>query len=458
MGMMGEGNMTTTASEILARKPPQNVEAETCVLGAIMLDNDALGVATEIISAADFYDPQHRSIFEIIQKLYESNRAVDAVTVRDQLLADGKLDEVGGQEALLRIMEAVPSAANVADYADIVRDRAVKRSLISVANKLIEDSYGSAEKAGSLVETVEAACFQLAENQGGNEPTPMKKVLHGTIAMVEEYCKNRGKMSGCATDFHGLDQMTNGFQSGDLVILAARPSVGKTTFALNCALNMALRHGKSVAFFSLEMSREQIASNMLCALAEVNGSHLRKGNLSETEWAQISQAADKLYELPIYIDDTPGLSPTALRGKARRLKRRENIDAVFIDYLQLMEAPGIENRQQQISTISRSLKALARELKVPILSLSQINRSAEKEERKPRMSDLRESGAIEQDADIIMFLADANYQKGDDAELSPADGRDIELIIAKHRNGATGSVFLKFIRNKLLFRNPPVSY
>ncbi|MEZ6196490.1 MAG: replicative DNA helicase [Planctomycetota bacterium] len=446
------------SSELLARKPPQNVEAETCVLGAIMLDNDALGIATEIIGPADFYDPQHRAIFEIVQKLYEANRAVDPVTVRDELQADGRLDEVGGQAALLRIMEAVPSAANVADYAQIVRDRALKRSLISVANKIIEDAYGSSEPATSLVETVESSCFQLAENRGGNEPAPMKKVLHKTVAMVEEYCKNRGKMSGCPTDFHALDQMTNGFQPGDLVILAARPSVGKTTFSINCALNMSLRHGKSVAFFSLEMAREQIASNMLCALAEVNGSHLRKGNLSETEWAQISQAADKLYELPFYIDDTPGLTPTALRGKARRLKRRERIDAMFIDYLQLMEAPGMENRQQQISTISRSLKALARELGIPIIALSQINRSAEKEERKPRMSDLRESGAIEQDADIIMFLADANYQKGDDIELSPADGREIDLIIAKHRNGPTGEVRLRFIRNKMLFRNPPVSY
>ncbi|MEE9394675.1 MAG: replicative DNA helicase [Planctomycetota bacterium] len=453
--------MTTTSTavtEILSRKPPQNLEAERCVLGAILIDNDAVGIVSEIIRPEDVYDLDNRCIYEVVLALYEENRAVDAVVVKDRLEADGRLEGMGGVEALVAIMESVPSAANVADYAEIVRDRSQKRRLIAIANKVIEDAYGAQGEAKDLVEYVESEVFRIAENRGGNEPAEMKQVLLSTVQMIEEYSRNKGKMTGCGTDFHQLDNLTNGLQPGDLIILAARPSVGKTTFAINCAMNMAVRHDKAVAFFSLEMAKEQIAANMLCAQSEVRASHVRKGNISETEWAQLLDGAGRLNDRKIFIDDTPGLSPTALRGKARRLKRRSKIDAIFIDYLQLMEAPGAENRQQQISTISRSLKLLARELKVPIIALSQINRASEKEERKPRMSDLRESGAIEQDADIIMFLHDANYQKSDGAEFAPSDGRELELIIAKHRNGSTGTVELKFVNEMMLFRNPPSRY
>ncbi len=452
--------MMESEHELLVRKPPQNLEAESCVLGSVMLDNDAVGVVSEEIKATDFYDRDHRSIYEVILELYEENRPVDAVTVKDRLTAQGKLEAMGGLAKLVSIMESVPSAAHAGDYAAIVKDRSVKRQLISVANKVLRQAYGErtkrdeqqANSAADVIEFVESEVFKLAENRAANEPTEMKKVLESTVKMVEEFSKNQGKMTGCATDFYDLDAKTGGFQGGDLIILAARPSVGKTTFAINCAMNMAVRHNKCVAFFSLEMSKEQIATNMLCALSEVKGDHVRKGNLSESEWAKIVEAAGRLHDAPIFIDDTPGLSPTILRGKARRLKRRHQIDAIVIDYLQLMDCANAENRQQQISTISRSLKALARELEVPIIALSQINRAAEKEERKPRMSDLRESGAIEQDADLIMFLYDSNYQNAD-PEFDESGGRDIELILAKQRNGPTGMVPLLFCREIMKFRS-----
>lgn len=459
--------VSNAEEEFLVRKPPQNVEAESCVLGSVMLDNDVVGVVSEEIKASDFYDRDHRSIYEVILELYEENRPVDAVTVKDRLAAKGQLEAMGGLSKLVTIMESVPSSAHAADYASIVKDRSVKRNLISIANKVLNKAYGERTKrserskrnedeggqtAMDVIEFVESEVFKLAENKSSNEPTEMKKVLESTVKMVEEFSKNQGKMTGCATDFYDLDAKTGGFQGGDLIILAARPSVGKTTFAINCAMNMAVRHNKTVAFFSLEMSKEQIATNMLCALSEVKGDHVRKGNLSESEWAKIVEAAGRLHDSPIFIDDTPGLSPTILRGKARRLKRRFDIDAIVIDYLQLMEAANAENRQQQISTISRSLKALARELEVPIIALSQINRAAEKEERKPRMSDLRESGAIEQDADLIMFLYDPNYQNAD-PDFDESSGREIELILAKQRNGPTGMVPLLFCREIMKFRS-----
>ncbi len=457
--------LMAAGEDLLVRKPPQNVEAEACVLGSVMLDNDVVGVVAEEIRPSDFYDRDHRSIYEVILELYEENRPVDAVTVKDRLHSKGQLEATGGLAKLVAIMESVPSAAHASDYAAIVKDRSVKRNLISIANKVLRQAYGERTKrdeaqgqsAADVIEFVESEVFKLAENRAANEPVEMKKVLESTVKMVEDFTRNQGKMTGCATDFYDLDAKTGGFQGGDLIILAARPSVGKTTFSINCAMNMAVRHKKTVAFFSLEMSKEQIATNMLCALSEVKGDHVRKGNLSESEWGKIVEAASRLHDSPIFIDDTPGLSPTILRGKARRLKRRYNIDAIVIDYLQLMDAPNAENRQQQISTISRSLKALARELEVPIIALSQINRAAEKEERKPRMSDLRESGAIEQDADLIMFLYDPNYQNAD-PDFDESGGREVELILAKQRNGPTGMVPLLFCRDIMKFRSRARSF
>ncbi|MCB9833333.1 MAG: replicative DNA helicase [Planctomycetes bacterium] len=457
--------MSTAAEreeELLVKTPPRNLEAEACVLGSIMLDNDAVAVVSEVLKPSDFYDRDHRAIFETVIALYDSDRSVDAVTVKDRLSASGRLDELGGIDKLIEIMESVPSATHAADYAAIVKDRSVKRQLISLTGKIQRSAYGDGRAqedstAEALIETIESEVFKLAENKSSSEPTEMARVLQSTVQMIEDFSKKKGKITGCATDFYDLDDKTGGFQGGDLIILAARPSVGKTTFSINCAMNMAVKHNRAVAFFSLEMSKEQIATNMLCALSEVKGTHLRKGTLSESEWAKILDAAGRLHDAKIFIDDTPGLSPTILRGKARRLKRRHAIDAIVIDYLQLMDAPNAENRQQQISTISRSLKALARELEVPIIALSQINRAAEKEERRPRMSDLRESGAIEQDADLVMFLYDPNYQTSD-AETVDQGGREVELILAKQRNGPTGMVPLLFCRDIMKFRSRAHSY
>ncbi|HGY91577.1 MAG TPA: replicative DNA helicase [Planctomycetes bacterium] len=443
----------TMTTDVLEKKPPQNLEAETCVLGSILIDNDAVGLVSELLQPGDFYDSAHRAIYEAIVALYDDNRAVDVVTVKDRLRSQGQLDEMGGVETLMRVVDSVPNSAHALDYATIVKDRSNRRRLISISTDVLRRAYGHEATSDELLEFVEREIFHLAENSSSHEPQVIGRVLHGTVKMVEENAKTRGRITGCGTDFYDLDDKTGGFQGGDLVILAARPSVGKTTFAINCALNMALRHGKSVAFFSLEMSKEQIAANMLCALAEVKSNHLRRGNLSESEWNKILDAAGRLHELSIFIDDTPGLSPTVLRGKARRLKRKNQIDCIIIDYLQLMEAPSAENRQQQISTISRGLKALARDLSVPIISLSQINRAAEKEDRRPRMSDLRESGAIEQDADLIMFLHDPAYQKGDEGSEAPNGAREVELILAKQRNGPTGKISLQFARDIMKFRS-----
>ncbi len=443
----------TMTTDVLEKKPPQNLEAETCVLGSILIDNDAVGLVSELLKPGDFYDSAHRAIYEAIVALYDDNRAVDVVTVKDRLRSQGQLDEMGGVETLMRVVDSVPNSAHALDYATIVKDRSNRRRLISISTDVLRRAYGHEATSEELLEFVEREVFHLAENSSSHEPQVIGRVLHGTVKMVEENAKTRGRITGCGTDFYDLDDKTGGFQGGDLVILAARPSVGKTTFAINCALNMALRHGKSVAFFSLEMSKEQIAANMLCALAEVKSNHLRRGNLSESEWNKILDAAGRLHELSIFIDDTPGLSPTVLRGKARRLKRKNQIDCIIIDYLQLMEAPSAENRQQQISTISRGLKALARDLSVPIISLSQINRAAEKEDRRPRMSDLRESGAIEQDADLIMFLHDPAYQKGDEGPEVANGAREVELILAKQRNGPTGKISLQFARDIMKFRS-----
>ncbi|MCA9322430.1 MAG: replicative DNA helicase [Planctomycetes bacterium] len=448
-----------STDQLIEKGPPKNLEAEMCVLGSIMLDNDAVALVSESLRPADFYDRDHRAIYEAVLGLYDENRAVDVVTVKDRLDADGRLSEMGGIDVLMRVMESVPNSAHAADYARIVKDRSVRRQLISITTEVLRRSYENDVTSEELIEQVESDVFKLAENRSGNEPEVISRVLQSTVKMVEEYAQKKGKITGCGTDYYDLDDKTGGFQPGDLIILAARPSVGKTTFAINCALNMALRHNKAVAFFSLEMAKEQIAANMLCALSEVKSNHMRRGNLSEAEWSKILDAAGRLHGLPIYIDDTPGLSPTVLRGKARRLKRRHRIDAIVIDYLQLMEAPSAENRQQQISTISRGLKSLARDLEVPIIALSQINRAAEKEERRPRMSDLRESGAIEQDADLIMFLYDPNYQKGDEGtDMQQPGGRELELILAKQRNGPTGTVQLQFAREIMKFRSKAHTY
>lgn len=457
--------MSTAAEreeEILIKTPPRNLEAEACVLGSIMLDNDAVAIVSELLKPSDFYDRDHRAIFEAVTALYDENRSVDAVTVKDRLQAAGQLDDMGGIEKLVEVMDSVPSAAHAADYARIVKDRSVKRQLISLTGKVQREAYGDGkgredQDAESLIELIESEVFKLAENKTSSEPTEMAKVLQSTVKMVEEFSKKKGKITGCATDFYDLDDKTGGLQGGDLIILAARPSVGKTTFSINCAMNMAVKANRAVAFFSLEMSKEQIATNMLCALSEVKGTHLRKGTLSESEWSKILDAGRPPARRQDLHRRHPRLSPTILRGKARRLKRRHGIDAIVIDYLQLMDAPNAENRQQQISTISRSLKALARELEVPIVALSQINRAAEKEERKPRMSDLRESGAIEQDADIVMFLYDPNYQSTE-AEQIDQGGREVELIIAKQRNGPTGMVPLLFCRDIMKFRSRAHSY
>jgi replicative DNA helicase len=442
----------------LTKKPPQNIEAEACVIGSILLDNDVVGLVAELLSPPDFYDPAHRTIYEAAIALFDENRSIDAVTIKDRLMSTGRLDEVGGVEALVRVIESVPSAAHAVDYAKIVRDRAIKRRLIAIADKTTRAAFASEEPAERLIEEIESEVFQIAEGRGGDEPSPMGKVLQSTVKMVEDLHKQKGRISGCGTNFFELDDKTNGFQPGDFIVLAARPSVGKTTFALNCALNMALYHKKSVAFFSLEMAREQIVANMLCSVSRVKSTHLRRGNLSESEWSRIVDAAGVLHDAPIFVDDTPGLSPTSLRGKARRLKRRHGIDCIMIDYLQLMDAAHVDNRQQEISLISRSLKGIARELRVPVIALSQINRAAEKEERKPRMSDLRESGAIEQDADVCLFLWRPDYQKTDQPEPPAGEGRKTELIIAKQRNGPTGMVELLFFPEIMKFENPARGY
>lgn len=433
-------------TSLLDRVPPQNIEAEQSVLGAMMLDRDAALKVIEILKPDDFYREAHQIIYEAVLELIDEGEAVDTITVCDRLRTRKELDRVGGVSYVAALANSVPTAANAEYYARIVHERGDMRRLIAAATEITREVYEAEEDIGTLIDRAQQRIFEIAQGRVGKSHAVLHEVLVDTFEQLERLSARKGDVIGIPTGFKKLDELTTGLHPSEMIILAARPSMGKTTLALNISLHAA-KQGVPVAFFSLEMAREQLALRLLSSESAVNMQRLRTGYIGEDDWLRLTRAASRLTEVPFYIDDTPNMSLMEVRARARRLKAEFNIGLVVIDYLQLMHTRGrFESRQQEISEISRSLKALARELQVPVLALSQLSRAVEqRQDRRPQLSDLRESGAIEQDADLVIFL-------WDNPELK--DTLLTEVIIAKQRNGPVGSVQLVFNRDFGKFANP----
>ena len=421
------------------RIPPQSPDAELSVIGALLIHSDAVSRAMEILSPDDFYLDAHRLIFETAAALFNRAQPVDVVSVGEELRQQDKLDRIGGLPYLMELASLVPTAAHVDHYARLVKDTATLRRLIDTATRLVAESYKADRSPRELLDWAQQELFQLTQS-GQRDVIKLHDVLIETFNRLEQLYENKGKLVGVPTGFHDLDRITAGLQRSDLIIVAARPSMGKTMLCLNLARHVAVHEKVPVAVFSLEMSREQLALRLLSAESELPAHRLRTGELDGEMWGQLSRALGHLSEAPIYIDDTPGISALELRAKARQLKVQHHIGLIIVDYMQLMQGRRAENRQQEISEISRSLKALARELDVPVVALSQLSRAVEsRNDKRPMLSDLRESGAIEQDADIVAFLYREDYYSKE------AENPDVtELIVAKQRNGPTGTINLLF--------------
>ncbi len=436
------------------RVPPHSVEAEQAVLGGLMLDSSAWDAVADRVTAADFYRRDHQLIFGAIAELANRSEPCDAVILSEFLERRGELGDTGGLIYLATLARDTPSAANIRTYAEIVRERAQLRGLIRVGGEIAASVFeAEGQSASALIDDAERRVFEIAESgrKSGSGFVPLKDILGATIDRLDMLHQSQGELTGVSTGFADLDKMTAGLQPGDLIIVAGRPSMGKTTLALNIAENAAIGKKKvPVAVFSMEMSREQLAFRMISSLGRVNQSSLRTGSFAGEEWAQINSAISLMKSAPIYIDDSGALSPTEVRARARRLKREHDVGMVVIDYLQLMQVPGNkENRATEISEISRGLKALAKELGVPVIALSQLNRSVEQRtDKRPVMSDLRESGAIEQDADVIMLIYREEVYEPSTTRKGIAD-----IIIAKQRNGPTGDVQLTFLGEYTKFEN-----
>ncbi len=428
-----------------AKVPPHHLEAEMAVLGGILLDKEALPKALEILNPDDFYKESHRMIFQGLVELFDRNEPPDIVTLSHVLRTRNQLEAVGGMEYLTLVADQVPSSANIAYYARIVREKAVLRRLIRKGSEIVEECYRDQVDLEDFLDEVERGIFQIAEDRVRKSFFPMRDIVKASFETIEKLYERKALITGVPSGFVDLDTLTAGFQASDLIVVAARPSMGKTALCLDIARHAAVVADIPVALFSLEMSKEQIAIRLLCAEAKVDGSKLRRGFLKESDWPKLTTAAGVLSESPIFVDDTPDLSVLELRAKARRLKAEKNIGLVILDYLQLMRGRhGVERREQEISEISRSLKALAKELNVPVIALSQLNRRVEERgDKMPQLSDLRESGAIEQDADVILFIyRDEVYNRNPD---NPKRGT-AEIIVGKQRNGPTGRVTLAFLQ------------
>ncbi len=429
------------------RLPPHSTEAEMCLLASMMLDKEVVGEVVQIVTGESFYQADHQIIFDVLTGLYEQNRPVDAVILREELGKRQVLDEIGGTAYLAQILSAVPSAAHGAHYASIVREKALLRQLISASNDILRDAYAPHEQAEVVLDRAEKRIFQIAEQKVSGQVTAMEDVLHEVFEMIE----NRGQR-GIETGFFELDDMMNGLQNGEMIIVAARPSMGKTAFAMNVMEHISADNRLPCAVFSLEMSKQQLAQRMLCSRGQIDAHKLRKGLLQSHEYAHLANVVGELAKAPMWVDDSAGLTIMELRAKARRLKLQHDVKCIMIDYMQLMDNPGVESRQQQISEISRGIKAIARELNVPVICLSQLNRASEgRDGHRPRMSDLRESGSIEQDADVIALLHREDYYRMSDPDFQPDNVA--ELIIAKQRNGPTGTVKLTFMNKTTRFEN-----
>jgi len=436
----------------MERMPPASVEAEQAVLGAMLLKPDAVTTAAEELTADDFYRETHRLIFEAMMDLKERTEPVDLVTLTEQLKKADKLTKIGGIPALSLIANSVPTAANVQYHARIVREKAQLRSLIHAATEIAGAAYEDAEDVEDIMDSAEKRILEVSSGKRSKDFVPLQDILLNTLEQIEARYSNKGSITGLPTGFTELDHLTAGLQKSDLILVAARPSMGKTAFTLNIAAHVVLRAKEPVAFFSLEMSKEQLVQRLICSEGRIDSQRLRVGELEDKEWGDLIDTANRLSAAPLYIDDTPGITVMELRSKARRLKAEQGLSLIIIDYLQLMQgrtSKSGDNRQQEISEISRSLKALARELNVPVVALSQLSRSVESRQiKRPMLSDLRESGSLEQDADIVMFLYREDYY---DPET---ENKNItEVIIAKHRNGPVDTVELTFLKQFTKFGN-----
>lgn len=432
--------------------PPQNIEAEQCVLGAVLLENEALPKALELLRPEDFYRESHRQIFKAMAELFEKNEPADIITLTELLKRKNKLEESGGASYLVELSEKIPTAANIEYYAKIVRQKSILRSLINSATQIAARAANDQEDIEDLLDFSEKTIFSIAEQQIKPSYHPLRNILKTTFKELERLYEKKQLVTGVPSGFSDLDAMTSGFQPADLIIVAGRPSMGKTAFCLNIAQYAASEARVPTAIFSLEMSKEQLALRMLCSEARVDNHRLRIGCIAENEWGKLAMAAGRLAETNIYIDDTPGISVFEMRAKARRLKAEHGLGLIIVDYLQLMSSSRTrsESREQEISEISRSLKALAKELNIPVIALSQLNRRVEdRVDKRPHMADLRESGAIEQDADVILFIYREEVYHPDSEE---AKGK-AEIIIGKQRNGPIGDVKLTFRSEYTRFEN-----
>jgi len=431
-------------NEIMDRVPPHNQEAEQSVLGAIFLEPQSLISVAEIIMPEDFYRIAHQKIFQTMINLSDRGKAIDVVTVTEELSAKKELEDVGGLSYLTEIANAVPTAANVGHYAHIVEEKGLLRRLIRVATSIVEDGFTREDEVETLLAEAEKKMMEVSSRKNAGDFIHIKDVLVKTYDNIELLHTRKGDVTGIPTGFRDLDKITAGFQRNDLIIVAARPSVGKTAFALNVAQNVATKTDENVAIFSLEMGAEQLVMRMLCAEGNIDAQVLRTGALQNEDWRKLTMAMGSLSNAGIFIDDTPGIRVNDIRAKCRRLKQEYGLGMIMIDYLQLIAGTGKagENRQQEVSDISRSLKGLARELEVPVIALSQLSRGVEqRQDKRPMMSDLRESGSIEQDADIVSFLYREDYY-----DKETEDQNMIEIIVAKQRNGPTGTVKLAFVK------------
>ncbi len=440
--------------DLLPETLPHSDEAERSVLGAVLLDNRQIHKAQELLTFEAFYGDRHRRIFRALEELAQAGSALDLVTLRDVLERSGSLEACGGVAYIATLVDGTARSANVEHYARIVKEKSTLRELVRSAQQILSSAMRATGPADQVVDEAEKAIFHVAEERLRAGFLSMKTVGEQSIKMIEDLTHRREPITGISSGFLQLDEWTAGLQPSDLVILAGRPSMGKTALALNIAAHAAMRNGRTVGVFSLEMSHQQLFSRMLCAEARVDAHRLRTGRIGKEEWQRIIKAFAELSDSPMYIDDTPGVTVTEMRAKTRRLKLERGLDLVIVDYLQLMQGRGrYDSRQQEISEISRSLKEMAKELHIPILALSQLSRAPEQRgtgEKRPQLSDLRESGAIEQDADVVLFLFREEVYKKDDPDLK---GK-AELIIGKQRNGPTGCVDLHFIREFTSFVNP----
>jgi replicative DNA helicase len=441
-----------SAEEILIREklPPQNVEAEVAVLGSMLIEEDAISQAIEALTPDAFYKDAHKKIFQCIINLFNQNKAVDIVTLTEELYKEGLMDAVGGPSYLTFLTTAVPTAANIQYYAKIVKEKYILRHLITNATQIVTDCYDVTQEVEGLLDRSEKLIFDITSRKFSTGVVPLKELVRKQVETIDKLYQRKENITGIATGFHEFDTQTAGLQPSDLIVIAARPSMGKSAFMTGIAEHAGMVLKVPTAIFSLEMSKEQLIQRMLCSCAKINAHKVRTGFFAQSDWPILTKAAAKLSEAPIYIDDTPGISVLELKAKARRLKAQYDIKLILLDYMQLMQgAPGTESRQQEISEISRSLKAIAREINVPLVALSQLSRAVEsRTDHRPQLSDLRESGAIEQDADVVVLLLREEYYNPTEENRGKA-----EVIIAKQRNGPIGSVKMAFVHEFTRFEN-----